>query len=254
MTEHHFNTDIAAKVGLNAAVIYNNIQFWVTKNEANGRNFHDGKYWVYNSTEAWGILFPYLSTSQIRTALDKLIKSDLIETGRYNKDARDRTKWFACICQKSQISFAKNRQPLPDSKQQIVNSIDLFGKKPLSKPNNKLNYEEIRIRLLSVFPKRTNPSGKASDLKALKAALDKTTEDELARAVKVYADSRKGQDINFNKGFAPWLNGGSYETIGPGVPVSASGLTKSQEHALRQELDPDLRERMKCHFLKGEVK
>ena len=46
MSRHSFDPDIAARVGLNAAVIFQNITFWIEKNQANRRNFRDGRYWT----------------------------------------------------------------------------------------------------------------------------------------------------------------------------------------------------------------
>ena len=69
--EHSFDIDIAVKVGVNAAVIYNNILHWVKKNAANRENFHDGYYWTYNSKKAFAELFPYMTDRQVRTALEK---------------------------------------------------------------------------------------------------------------------------------------------------------------------------------------
>ena len=42
MSRHSFDPDIAAKVGLNAAVIYQNILWWCEKNAANDHNLHGG--------------------------------------------------------------------------------------------------------------------------------------------------------------------------------------------------------------------
>ena len=105
---------------MNAAVIYQNLVFWCEKNAANGRNIYEGKAWTYNSMTAFEKLFPYFSYDQIRGALAKLEGADLIEVGNYNKDARDRTKWY---CVKSQPHLGKipttsgeNPRPLPDGK------------------------------------------------------------------------------------------------------------------------------------------
>ena len=95
MAEHNFDIDIAEKYGVNAAIILNNMYFWIKKNEANNVNFYDGCYWTYNSVKAFCDLFPYLSKSQITTALKKLEAAGVIKTGNYNKSAYDRTTWYA---------------------------------------------------------------------------------------------------------------------------------------------------------------
>lgn len=92
-----FDTEIATKVGMNAAVIYENLVYWVKKNEANEKHFHDGYYWTYSSIKGFITLFPFLTEKQIRTAIDKLEESGLIKSGNYNETTYDRTKWYALL-------------------------------------------------------------------------------------------------------------------------------------------------------------
>lgn len=95
MVNHSFDVYIAEKYGINSAVILNHLFFWIAKNEANNKNFHEGRYWTYNSHEAFAKLFPYMTARQISYALDKLIKSGLVVTGNYNESPYDRTLWYA---------------------------------------------------------------------------------------------------------------------------------------------------------------
>lgn len=94
---HHFNVQVAEELGVNAAILAANVQFWCAKNEANEskRHFHEEKYWTFNSISALEKLFPYLTIKQIRTALDKCVEDGLLLCGQFNKDKRDRTKWYA---------------------------------------------------------------------------------------------------------------------------------------------------------------
>lgn len=93
--KHIFDVEIATEHGINAAILFENICYWVKQNEANEINFFDGDYWTYNSHKAFGELFPYMSKRQIETALSKLIESGMIKTGNYNRLAYDRTLWYA---------------------------------------------------------------------------------------------------------------------------------------------------------------
>lgn len=92
---HYFNTEIAKEVGVNAAVILENIAHWVLRNKANNKNFYDGHYWTFNSKAAMAELFPYMSQKQVNTALDALRKSNMVITGNYNKSSYDRTLWYS---------------------------------------------------------------------------------------------------------------------------------------------------------------
>lgn len=90
---HSLDTDIACKVGANAALIYEAIKWWCAKHKVDGTNHYDGNWWVYNSIDTWKQLFPYLSMQNIRTALDKLLEAELIVKGHYG--GMNRTSWYA---------------------------------------------------------------------------------------------------------------------------------------------------------------
>lgn len=92
--KHHFSVSVAVEVGVNAAVVLENIAFWVRANRKAGRHKHDGKHWTYGSTRHFAELFDYLSEKQVRGALDKLITCGYVETGNFNRSAYDRTRWF----------------------------------------------------------------------------------------------------------------------------------------------------------------
>ena len=76
MSRHSFDPEVAQVVGVNAAVIYQNIVWWAEKNAANERHIHDGRVWTYNSVGAFETLFPYLSAKQIR--LRAITKSERV--------------------------------------------------------------------------------------------------------------------------------------------------------------------------------
>ncbi len=125
---HQFDPDIAVECGIPAAVLFQNIVFWIEKNETNNTNFHDGSYWTYNSIKAFTLQFPYLTQKQIRTALSRLSDAEYIKTGNYNEAIYDRTLWYALApkgqmkvpkkangnCPERQIPFAPEGKPIPD--------------------------------------------------------------------------------------------------------------------------------------------
>ena len=171
--QHAFDTEIAKVVGVNAAAIYQGIEFWCAANKGNGHNIHDGHAWVYNSVAAWRESYPYLSTSQVRTALAKLEEAGLVATGTYNAAGFDRTTWYRPICDNPQThlskianGIAKNRKPIPDTNTDTVVSdtrtrelpdwidADAWGgfvemrhriKKPLTSRACKLAFEKLAV-------------------------------------------------------------------------------------------------------------
>lgn len=105
---HFFNTKIAEELGIECAILFQNISFWIEKNESNERNLHEGRYWTYNSAKAFAKLFPYMTESKIRRSLGKLKEKGWILTGNYNKVAYDRTQWYALTDYAN--SIIQNRQ------------------------------------------------------------------------------------------------------------------------------------------------
>lgn len=109
---HSFDVDIAVKYGMLEAVMINNFAYWISKNMANEKHFHDGRYWTYNTVSAFEELFPYASKKQIRNALEHLRTEGLIETGNYNEKAFDRTLWYTFTPKGFSICLA-GRKELP---------------------------------------------------------------------------------------------------------------------------------------------
>ena len=84
----------AEQYGVDGAVLLHHIRYWVAKNEANDRNYCDGKYWTYNTQSALSQLFPFWSARKVGRLLSKLEEQGVIESGNYNDKKYDRTKWF----------------------------------------------------------------------------------------------------------------------------------------------------------------
>ena len=90
-----FDVEVATRYGTNVSILLGNINYWIQKNKENGKHFHDGRYWTYNTVAAFHSLMPFMSERQIGTALGKAEAEGLLVTGNYNKLPFDRTKWYA---------------------------------------------------------------------------------------------------------------------------------------------------------------
>lgn len=91
---HSLDPEVAKIVGVNAALVFNKIRHYCIYHESENTNFHDGMHWSYNTHKGMTKQFEYLSTRQIRTALEKLLKAGFIISGNYNKFKNDRTLWY----------------------------------------------------------------------------------------------------------------------------------------------------------------
>jgi len=92
---HIFDVALAEKYGPIESIILSNLCFWIEKNQHNRKNYHKGRYWVYNSTAAFEKIFSYLNKDQIRRVLDKLHKQGALYIDNFNKIGYDRTLWYS---------------------------------------------------------------------------------------------------------------------------------------------------------------
>lgn len=90
-----FNEDHASKYGLKEAVVLHKIIFYVLINEKDGRNFHKGRYWTFNSREGWQSVFKCLSYAQVWRSLKALEKEGALVSDSFNRRAYDKTRWYS---------------------------------------------------------------------------------------------------------------------------------------------------------------
>ena len=81
---------LAVKIGLNEAIILQQIHYWLLKSN----NVRDGYKWVYNSYSEWNKQFPFFSRNTMIRAFNSLEKQGLLITANYNKAGFDKTKWY----------------------------------------------------------------------------------------------------------------------------------------------------------------
>lgn len=86
--------ELAAAVGLNEAIVLQQIHYWCVQNRRLRQNQRDGHYWTYNSVREWQEQFPFWCHRTLQRILAGLEKQGLIVTGQYNRAKMDRTKWY----------------------------------------------------------------------------------------------------------------------------------------------------------------
>ena len=93
--EHSFNVEVAKIYGVEEAVLINNFYYWLAKNKANEKHYHDNRYWTYNTAKALSELFPYISESKMYRTLKHLEDEEILLKGNFNKSKMDRTCWYS---------------------------------------------------------------------------------------------------------------------------------------------------------------
>lgn len=100
----HFDGAVAEMYGVDGAVFISRLQFWIEKNAANDRHYHEGRYWTYNSLRAMEKLFPFWSRRQIERIVKNLKDKGVLLTANYARDSYDRTLFYALDESKLPIS------------------------------------------------------------------------------------------------------------------------------------------------------
>lgn len=114
-----FNRKIAVQYGTYPAIIGQNFWYWINENCKSRKNFHDGRYWVYNSVSSLKKTFPNLTEYQIRHSIDKLVCCGILMKGNFNKTGYDRTTWYTFTDESASI-FRKSNMEKEKSANQAV--------------------------------------------------------------------------------------------------------------------------------------
>lgn len=81
-------------LGLNEAIVVQQIHYWLNINEKAKINVYNGHIWTYNTYDVWQKEnFTFWSVKTIQRIFDKLVKLGIVIKGNYNKKKYDRTLW-----------------------------------------------------------------------------------------------------------------------------------------------------------------
>ncbi len=106
---------MATRHGVGEAIMLSNFEYWLAKNKADNRHYHDDRTWTYNSVNSLTKLFPFWSIRQVRRILKSLLDQEVLIKSTHNKHAYDKTNWYALtdesklllIGQKGQMDLSK---------------------------------------------------------------------------------------------------------------------------------------------------
>lgn len=198
-----FESKVAEIVGVDGAIIIQNISYWIAKNKANNKHYYDENYWTYNSLTAFEKLFPFWSQRQIGRILKNLIDDGYLIVGNYNKQNYDRTKWYA-LTQKG-ISILPNGQmditKRSDGNDQKVAPIPNINTD--NKPNNIYTSSDVED-IWNMYPKKM---GKAKAISKIPKLLEVYGKDRIAESIKRYCNEIKGVDKQFILHGSTFFNG-----------------------------------------------
>jgi len=136
-----FDVGIAKSCGINAAVVYNHILYWLRQNIRNPRCWHDERIWMYESLSKMSEFFDFLSEKEVRNAINILTEKNLIEKSNFNNNKFDRTCWYT-VSDQSFIEYVKKEI----TKRPVGQMEETGGSHPKGPVVSSIYKEEIRIR------------------------------------------------------------------------------------------------------------
>lgn len=216
-TTHSFNINHAEKFGVREAVLMSHLAFWIKKNKASNKHFHDGRYWTHNSAKAFAELFPYMSNHQIRRALDKLVDEGVLVKGNFNSSAYDRTLWLAFTdawaCEVGLIDLAD----LPNENGEVATSVtDRNTDNPPKPPAGAALFDMF----WKAYPKKVGKDAARRRFASRKP--DEQLLDDMLKAIAV-----QHQTDQWQRGYIPnpatWLNEGRWQDETPGAQQESIG-------------------------------
>ena len=157
--------ELAKLIGLNEAIVLQQIHFWIEVNRQAKKNYRDGRYWTFNSMKNWHENeFSFWGLNTVRRTFENLEKKGYLIKGNFNRVSFDQTKWYTIdyevlemlispICpkwanplnQNGQIDNGKMGKPIPEistennTKSQSQRQTE--NPKPENKPDKTLTHD-----------------------------------------------------------------------------------------------------------------
>ena len=108
------NTELACLIGLNEAIVLQQLHYWLEKNKATATNYQDGHYWTYGTVQEYRDRdFKFWSFNTVKRTLTRLVELGFLIKGNFNKMKMDHTNWYT-IDYQALDEWIKNNSPAPD--------------------------------------------------------------------------------------------------------------------------------------------
>lgn len=223
MSNHSFDIHVASEYkSVEIAILVWHFQYWIMKNKRLNRNLIEGRTWTYQTYEEIAAVFPYWSRDQVKRLLKKVIDSEILVKGNFNKTPFDKTVWYAFKDEeKFGISLFRKMDDLDEEDSSIGRNRPIdFPKSPDGKgeiarpipdtlPNTLTNKDMSELpfgRIASSFfakLKETNPKIKkpnlqkwAKEFELLAQDGDGSTADEIEKVITYVLSTRTKPSTN----------------------------------------------------------
>lgn len=138
---HSFDTGIAKSLGVNAAIVFNHIVYWLRYNSSNENAIHEEKVWMYETQKKMAEFLEYMTLEEVKKAVVKLLEAKLLIKANFNKNPFDKTAWYTTTDQNI-ISIKKTLTKAPYSA--IGSAIKRDPRRPTAPCIYKVNKEQLK--------------------------------------------------------------------------------------------------------------
>ena len=210
---------LAVKIGLNEAIILQQIHYWLLKSN----NVRDGYKWVYNSYSEWNKQFPFFSRNTMIRAFNSLEKQGLLITANYNKAGFDKTKWYRIDYEKlvgkrsTQNGYTSNPKWVDGDTQngqtntnRLPETTSENNNKHSASHSNALSVSQLEEEFEKVWSKYPNKKGKKqafNHYKAWRKSSAKHTNEYLLERLKKYLTYCQQNSWYHPMNGSTWFNG-----------------------------------------------
>ncbi len=125
---------LAKVVGVNGAILLQQVHYWAQVNEKKGNNSHEGYTWVYNSYNQWSKQLPWLTARGWRKIIVELETTGFLIT---DNKPQSQTKWYRINYLK--LEDASKDDPLSQSVRPPVTKCQTSLSQSVSPPCHKVS-------------------------------------------------------------------------------------------------------------------
>jgi uncharacterized phage protein (TIGR02220 family) len=158
---------LAVKIGLNEAVVLQQIHYWVQSSS----HQIEGRQWIYNTYKEWQKQLPFWSESTIIRTIRSLEDQGYLITGNWNHMKMDKTKWYAIDYEKVE-ELEENQSELSSIQDEISELSDCTMEEPslnkaIPESTSKITTEKKIpiVEVINYFNHKTNANYKPGTYK-----------------------------------------------------------------------------------------
>lgn len=227
------NPKLAKAIGLNEAIILQQIHYWIENKYCAG-HIHNGRKWVYNTVTQWNEQFPFISVSTIKRTMLDLRDKGLIDVEKLSNNGLNHTNYYS-INYKALDAMKVQFEPIDEvnlnqsngSNWSKPNRTETTTETPSKKPKvTKSDYSDLFGVFWATYPKKV---GKDAAQKAFaKRKPDDKLLKDIFQAVELQKTTEQWQKDGgqYIPNPATWLNQGRWmdEMEGGGSSVFAGAI------------------------------